>query len=115
MDRASRSAGRKEDRLMTEEIDKLVHFVVGVKFKRLQTPCLQSQVKCPDCDGNNGSAAIFEPKDGPERVWWCSDCKGQVPRSRHWKPRKPPHGMEREPVFMDADKPQFHFNLSEEQ
>lgn len=52
---------------MTEE-DRIIHFVTGKRFTTLKEPIFLSQVVCPDCGGNEGWNAIFEPKDGPERV-----------------------------------------------
>ncbi len=97
---------------MTEQEEKYIHFVIGSKFQILNVPVLASQVKCPDCGGEEGYSAIFEPHDGPERFWCCAKCKGKVPRSWRWRAREKPAGMEGHPSFSDKEWPRMRHSLS---
>lgn len=94
------------------ENEKYIHFITGKKFRILDNPIALSEIKCPDCGGQDGWNCIFEPLDGPERVWGCANCKGITPRSWRWKPKPKPSGMETEAAFLDKECPQMRYNLS---
>lgn len=97
---------------MTQIKERLIHFIMGKRFNILQSPALESEVVCPDCGGTEGASPIFCPEDGPERVWFCGKCKGQMPNNRHYKPRPAPPGLEHDPLFHSSNRPQIRENLS---
>jgi hypothetical protein len=83
-----------------------VHMIVSKRIIILDQPIPENEVWCPDCGCKEGKGIIFEPKDGPERVWWCFRCQGKVPRSRHWMPKGGEGSVAKE-------WPQVHYNLSD--